>query len=158
MNTRGGRRKGGNGGLVAVSIQSTVFTVRVTYWTGSLSLCLSVSLKQLCSTGTLYSRDSSLSLCFPCLVFFSFFDLHLSWCHLFFLSGLWFILSLCWSPLSLRSEYCTLQPSPPLSHPPSQFPLPCFPVSLSLSHSLCVKRQNGINGQATVTVHATGCR
>lgn len=114
----------------------SVHRERVTYWTGCLSLCFSLSLKQLCST-TLYSRDSPLSLCFSCLVASSFFYLDLSCCQLLFFAGSWFILSLCWSPFTWI--WVSYPPTSSSSLPPSLSVslalFPCF--SLSLSLSLC---------------------
>ena len=137
----------------------SVHSERVTYWTECLPLCLSVSLKQLCSMlkGTLHCRDSGLSLRFSCLVtlFPPLPTLHLCCCHSLFFSFsfsdhlelLPIILSLSWSPShpdpNIRpSNHLVLSPSLPL---PALFP--CFSLSLSLSlsfthsHSLSVRRE-----------------
>lgn len=135
--------RGGYDGLVAYSKHS-VHSERVTYWTECLSLCLSVSLKQLC---TMLNRNPALQ---RLLLLSSFslsgnlFFFSLSTCHaVICLFSLSFLCTLCELPVivfyfisvlnsfSPGSEYRTLQPSPP----PPPLPLP-LPPSLSLSLAL----------------------
>lgn len=147
--------------LVAVGIQSTVFTVRE--WLTEQGVCFCASQSALsssaqCSTGTLHSWDSCLSLRF-------------SLCGRLFFSPLSTCLAVISSPhLSslllfhlFHPDLNIVLPDPLLLPLPLSFSLPlsfyCL-VSLffTLSLSLPARRENSINGWATVTAHATGCR
>lgn len=154
--------EGGNGGFSSCGYSKhSVHSKRVTYWTGCLFLCLSVSFKQLCA---MLNRNPAL---LRLLLVSSFFlvwspffltSLHLPSCHLLSPPLLLVVIS----SLSPGSEYCTPWPPPPPSPSlflsPSLLLLPCFPIFHSLSLSLPARRENSINGGATVTAHATGCR
>ena len=136
---------------------------RVTYWAGCLSLCFSVSSKPLCATETI-ACFFVFFVCKPFLLFLS--PPHSLSSLVLFLPTLWasrynFVSVLKFlSPWSLNRA---LQPpSSSSSSSPSRapsipvVPLPCFPVSLSLS--LPAWRETSIISRATVTAHATGCR
>lgn len=127
--------------LVAVGIQSTVFTVRE--WLTEQGVCFCASQSALsssaqCSTGTLHSWDSCLSLRFSlCGSLFFLTSVHLPSCHLLSPPLLLVVIS----SLSPGSEYCTPWPPPPPSPSlflsPSLLLLPCFPIFHSLSLSPC---------------------
>lgn len=133
--------EGGNGGFSSCGYSKhSVHSKRVTYWTGCLFLCLSVSFKQLCA---MLNRNPAL---LRLLLVSSFFlvwspffltSLHLPSCHLLSPPLLLVVIS----SLSPGSEYCTPWPPPPPSPSlflsPSLLLLPCFPIFHSLSLSPC---------------------